>query len=146
MRKYIALVLVVFLVLLSVGCTANDDFPQISARKVFSVSLWSQDSESFIELNEEQTETFIQLYNQSQYYGEATGAGGTPEYGAFVYYKNDDFFIINKFNANYADVEVTFYKNQFEKKDWCYVINPELMDYIAGLLIENECDNEVVAE
>lgn len=132
MKKWMALVLFVVLVLLSVGCTAKDDSTSISSAQVESISVWAGYSGDEKQLTKQETKTFIQLYNQSQHMGKANGNGGTPEWGVRVSFKNGDVLCINEFNGR-EDFEVSWYTAD-GMKAWCYINNQELMDFITEII------------
>ena len=132
MRRYIAVVLLFVFLFLCVGCAADENGLEIFAKEVASVHVWSQGKSGDILLDSAETATFIDLYNQSEYMGEANGNGGTPEWGICVSLKNGDELYINEFNGR-EDFEVSWY-TAVDKKAWCYVNNPELLSYMAKLL------------
>ena len=130
MRAFVVL-LFVFL-FLCVGCTAVENGLEISAKDVASVHVWLVGKSGDIPLDSAETATFIDLYNQSEYMGEANGNGGTPEWGVCVSFKNGDVLYINEFNGR-EDFEVSWY-TAVDTKAWYYVNNPELLNYMAELL------------
>lgn len=129
MKKYIAIILTVTLIFLCVGCATNQDFPTITAAEVESIHVWVQGTYNEMQLNTDDMQTFITLYNRSQYMGEATGNGGTPEWGVFVCYKNGDELYMNEFNG-FEDFEVSLHTST-GKKAWCYINNQDLMRFLT---------------
>ena len=134
MKKYIAIILAVTFVFLCIGCSASNDYPQISYAQIESVHVWAQGTYNDMQLNVDEMKTFITLYNQSQYMGEGTGNGGTPEWGVFVCYKNGDELYINEFNGS-EDFEISLHTST-GKKAWCYVNNQELINYLQEMVTQ----------
>ena len=132
MKKYIVIIMVFAFIFLCIGCTASEDYPGISSTQVESVHVWVQGTYNEIQLNEDDMETFVALYNQSQYMGEGTGNVGTPEWGVFVCYKNGDELYINEFNG-FEDFEVSLHTST-GKKAWCYINNQELMGFLTEIV------------
>ena len=132
MKKWIAFVLVLVVLFSFAGCGNNNPLSEIALKKVASIELWCNDPFTKVELNAEEIETFVKLYNASQYQGEGTGVGGTPVFGATVYYEDGSAFCINEFNGT-ADLEVTFHSST-KQGAWCYVNNPELLTYMEEKL------------
>lgn len=109
-------------------------FPQITTDKVDRISAWVQGAGGERQLNAEETETLIALFNKSRYEREGTGEGGTPEYGVTVYDQNGAVLTINDFHSLDLDFEVTLRNADGERESWCYVNNEELEIYLTELL------------
>lgn len=132
MRKYIAFVMLFVFLFLCVGCAADENGLEISAKDVASVHVWLLGKSGDIPLDSAEMKTFIQLYNQSQYMGEANGNGGTPEWGVQVSFKNGEVLTINEFNGR-EDFEVCWHTAVGEKA-WCYINNQKLLDYVTEIV------------
>lgn len=109
-------------------------FPQITADKVDRISAWVQGADGERQLNAEETETLIALFNKSRHGREGAGEGGTPEYGVTVYDQNGAVLTINDFHSTGHDFEVTLRNADGERESWCYVNNEELEIYLTELL------------
>ena len=129
MKKYIAIILAATFLFLCFGCTNKNDFPTISASEVESIHVWAEGTYNEIQLNTHEMKTFIKLYNKSEYKGEGTGNGGTPEWGVFVCYKNGSEMYINEFNGRNLDFELSLHTASGQEA-WCYINNQELMKFI----------------
>lgn len=109
-------------------------FPQITDDKVDRISAWVQGADGERQLNAEETETLIALFNKSRYGREGAGEGGTPEYGVTVYDQNGAVLTINDFHSTGHDFEVTLRNADGERESWCYVNNEDLEIYLIELL------------
>lgn len=109
-------------------------FPQITADKVDRISAWVQGADGERQLNAEETETLIALFNKSRYKGEVPWEGGTLKYGVTVYYQNGAVLTINDFHSTGHDFEVTLRNADGERESWCYVNNEDLEIYLTELL------------
>lgn len=85
----------------------------------------------FCELNAEETEKAVRLYNAAQYDGKADGSGGTPYVNVRIYYEDGSYFWISDFGRSMA--EVTFHNANGERKSWFYVRSQELIDFLFEL-------------
>lgn len=101
--------------------------------QVVAIEVWPH-----CKLNAEDTEAFIKLYNKSKYKGEGTGEGGTPEYGAAVCFADGTFLLINEFGSPERDFEVFFREADGKKKDWYYVNNQDLREFLLEKVSDSD--------
>ena len=116
------------------ACAGDEEHLEITVDEVQKIRFSSQKSEDK-ELTSDEIEAFVELYNKSEYDGEATGEGGTPYYGVTVYYKDGSSLQINDFHSIGHDFEVGFrYDDDKRFENSFYVNNQELTDYLEGFL------------
>ena len=108
-----------------IGCGLRR-FPTIDAEKVEKISIWGHGSQR--ELNDDEVDRFIRLYNSSRYRGEGNEeVGTTPEFGVYVYFFDGAVLAVNDFRCTGDDFEVYLYR-QDQRFAWCYVDNQALLD------------------
>ncbi len=128
MKKAAALLLAVVMLLSVTGCGHD----QVDLSDVEKVSLWPLG----IDLPEEESDKIIELYNQATYRGEATGEGGTPEYGFIIYFKNGSCILVQEFLGQ-QDFEVSFRGSdgkRIKDQPTIYLDNSELLSYVQELI------------
>ena len=126
--KRIILIPLSLLLCFLVGC--NGRYQTVSIEDVESVSVWTHSGR--YELTEDEATKFIELYNNSEYKGKATGEGGTPEFGVIISLKNGKEMHVQEFCGKHADFEAFGNaKNSF------YLDNQEILSYITKLCEDN---------
>lgn len=86
------------------------------------------------ELNAQDAETVIILYNESEHSGKGIGDGGTPEFGITVYFTNGNTLRLSQFHIGDRDLEISFRDANGKKEDWFYVKNQDLYDFILKMV------------
>ena len=131
MRKIFALLCITVLCFSFFACSKSLD--SIDASRVEKVFLRNHDGE--YELTEEESKRLIELYNASYYEGEATGGGGTPDFGVSIYFNDQIQFQVNEFAggaANGSVFEVFWIGIPFGSA--FYVKNDEMYSFIKELI------------
>ena len=97
MKKNVIILLA--MVLSFTGCSHS--FSSIEPNEVEKIIIWTHQSER--ELSKDNCVKIINQYNESVYGGEATGEGGTPDFGIIIFYGYpvDASWLIS-YNLNYG--------------------------------------------
>lgn len=136
-KRTVAIIASISLVILLSLCTflviKHMNRHKIDSDRVEKITVWSHSFEEQ-ELNTRDTETFIKLYNKAKYGGEATGEGGTPEYGVHVYFVDGARLVINQFGYVGHDFEVALYDANGPQNDWYYVDSQDLYKFVSEII------------
>ena len=135
MKKFFPLILALICVLGFSCCVVKwyKRFPQIDAQRVEKITVWSYTARQ--QLDSDEIDKFIQMYRSSQYNGNGTGEGGTPEFGASVYYIDGSVLHVNDFQTMGRDFEVTLFDATGKREVWCYINNQALLEYLSMLVV-----------
>ncbi len=129
MKKKIIIITIIVLVILCGLFIIARNSHKISMSKVSKIIIWEHTPENAIELTNDEITDFVCFFNDSSYCGKADGSGGTPEYGATVYFYDGSFMSVNDFiGAN--KFEVSLHKEN-EMKRWYYVESEELTEFVS---------------
>jgi len=109
--------------------TACKEIERIEEQQVEKISIWTHTIERY-ELNAEDSAKFIELYNAAKYAGEATGEGGTPEFGIHVSFRDGTQLYVNDF---YGKFEVWLDDADGDKKEWHYIGSNDLYNFVSEL-------------
>lgn len=126
MKKIFALILGIVLILSLCSCSLKR-YPTIEAEQVESIFLWEHTS--CWEMDPDQSEKFLKLYNRSWYKGKGTGEGGTPGFGVKIHFVDGAVWYINDFQTMGRDFEVGLFEDD-QRKAWFYLNNQALLDYL----------------
>ena len=116
----------------------KNSFPKISPDKVEKVVIWVDGPTKDKELNPQETDALIKMYNDSKYAGNGRGDGGTPQVQAIVYFTDGSVLRISEFRLIDRDIEVSLSNKNGIKKRWFYINNRELLDYLTSFRAPNE--------
>lgn len=124
--------MILFCAFLVMACLAGcqKSVPPISEQDVESITIWFHFGER--PLNEEEIDTFVRLYSNSAHNGKTTGEGGTPDYGVRVQLTDGTELRMNQFGWGEGKDFELFYNGR-PKVD-CYVGNPDLKEFVLGIL------------
>ena len=134
---FVAVILCIATVCVSVLIYKNS-FSKISPDKVEKVVVWVDGPTKDKELNTEETEALIKMYNGSKYAGNGKGDGGTPQVQAIVYFTDGSVLRISEFGLIDRDIEVTLRSKNGIEKRWFYLNNQELLDYLTSFCAQGE--------
>ena len=136
-KRTVAIISSIVLVILLSLCTflviKHMNRHKIDSDRVEKITFWSYSFDEQ-EMNAHDTETFIKLYNKAKYGGEATGEGGTPEYGVNVYFIDGTRLIIYPFGSVRHDFEVALYDANEPENDWYYVDSQDLYQFVSEII------------
>jgi hypothetical protein len=118
MKKNVIILLA--MVLSFTGCSHS--FSSIEPNEVEKIIIWTHQSER--ELSKDNCVKIINQYNESVYGGEATGEGGTPDFGIIIFNQNSQVISVNDFHGK---LEVLTQNSTF------YLENEDLYSLIKAL-------------
>lgn len=120
------------LLLVGLFWVCRGNINRIDANTVLKVSFGS--TPEFDGWSVEDTETFIDLFNEAQYAGKGTGEGGTPDITVFVYFKDGSYMWVSDFDGRGLDFEVTLHGSDKKIDAWYYLNSEELKIFILEML------------
>lgn len=116
----------------------NRRIHKIDPDKVEKITFWADGIglRGEQELNEQDAETIIIMYNESKYSGKGIGDGGTPEFGITVYFTNGNTLRLSQFHIGDRDFEMSYTNANGKKEDWFYVKNQDIYNYVFKMVTD----------
>ncbi len=125
----IFLSLLISLIMLLTLSACGSSFKHIEIDDVESIRVWIYEKDGnhkSHKLTQDETRTFLKLYNSSTYVGKANGQGCTPQSGASIDLKNDRSMFVNEFCGE-ADIEIG---GSYLNNGSSYINNQQLLQFI----------------
>lgn len=119
-------------IVLGVVCWQNRY--KLNADEIDRISLLPDPFTASVNLEAEDAERFIELFNAAKYAGEANGEGTTPEWLVRVYCNDGSCYKISDFSKTSGRIQVSYYDPSGGMEAWFYVESLELMDFVLEMV------------
>lgn len=128
-RFKLCLIIALILCVLPLCCACGGGAHNIDKNDVTEIRFLRQNSD----WTEEETETFIKLFNEAEYMGDERIGDTTPEYMVFVYYEDGTYLQVNQFCLKHY-YEVNEHKDGKGTSYRYYKRSAELEEFILQLI------------